>query len=121
MSIPRSPYQDRRPDGDAFWPLSGVLRCVLIRCGGRQTWCGQVRSLRHLYASTALAEGIPITEVSRWLGHKSIEVTHQIYGHLVPSSFDRARNALDHAHQASRRYRRGKPSAEEYRRAAWGD
>ena len=50
-------------------------------------------SLRHLYASTALAEGIPITEVSRWLGHKSIEVTHQIYGHLVPSSFDRALSA----------------------------
>jgi integrase len=59
-------------------------------------------SLRHLYASTALAEGIPITEVSRWLGHKSIEVTHQIYGHLVPSSFNRARTALDNAYQASR-------------------
>ena len=56
-------------------------------------------SLRHLYASTALAEGIPITEVSRWLGHKSIEVTHQIYGHLIPSSFDRARTALDRAYQ----------------------
>jgi integrase len=41
--------------------------------------------------------------VSRWLGHKSIEVTHQIYGHLVPSSFDRARTALDHAYQQSRR------------------
>jgi hypothetical protein len=50
-----------------------------------------------------LAEGIPITEVSRWLGHNSIEVTHQIYGHLVPSSFDRARTALDYAHQKSRR------------------
>ena len=60
-------------------------------------------SLRHLYASTALAEGIPITEVSRWLGHKSIEVTHQIYGHLVPSSLDRARTALDAAYQESRR------------------
>jgi integrase len=60
-------------------------------------------SLRHLYASTALAEGIPITEVSRWLGHKSIEVTHQIYGHLVPSSFDRARAALDTAHHKNRR------------------
>jgi integrase len=58
-------------------------------------------SLRHLYASTALAEGIPITEVSRWLGHKSIEVTHQIYGHLVPSSFDRALSALDGAYQRS--------------------
>jgi integrase len=61
-------------------------------------------SLRHLYASTALAEGIPITEVSRWLGHKSIEVTHQIYGHLVPSSFDRARTALDTAHHKSRHH-----------------
>ena len=60
-------------------------------------------SLRHFYASTALAEGIPITEVSRWLGHKSIEVTHQIYGHLVPSSFDRARTALDAAYHKSRR------------------
>ena len=39
-------------------------------------------SLRHLYASTALAEGIPITEVSCWLGHKSIEVTHQIYTNI---------------------------------------
>ena len=59
-------------------------------------------SLRHLYASTALAEGIPITEVSRWLGHKSIEVTHQIYGHLVPSSFERASAAIDAAYQKSR-------------------
>jgi len=60
-------------------------------------------SLRHLYASTALAEGIPITEVSRWLGHKSIEVTHQVYGHLVPSSFDRARALLDAANRKSQK------------------
>ena len=57
-------------------------------------------SLRHCYASTALAHGIPITEVSRWLGHKSIEVTHQIYGHLVPTSWDRARTVLDDARRA---------------------
>jgi hypothetical protein len=25
-----------------------------------------------------------------WLGHQSIEVTHQIYGQLVPSSLDGA-------------------------------
>jgi len=60
-------------------------------------------SLRHYFASAALAKGIPITEVSRWLGHKSIEVTHQIYGHLVPSSWDRARTALDDAYQDSQR------------------
>ena len=44
-----------------------------------------------------------ITEVSRWLGHKSIEATHQIYGHLVPFSFDRARTALDSAYHKGRR------------------
>jgi integrase len=63
--------------------------------------------LRHLYASTALAEGIPITDVSRWLGHKSIEVTHQIYGHLTPANFTRARQTLDAAYQASRRQQPG--------------
>jgi len=59
--------------------------------------------LRHYFASAALAKGIPITEVSRWLGHNSIEVTHQIYGHLVPTSRDRARTALDDAYQESQR------------------
>jgi len=59
-------------------------------------------ALRHCYASVALAHGIPITEVSRWLGHKSIEVTHQTYGHLVPASWDRARTALDEARRASK-------------------
>ena len=59
-------------------------------------------SLRHCYASTSLAHGIPITEVSRWLGQKSIEVTHQIYGHLVPTSWDRARTVLDDARRAGR-------------------
>ena len=59
-------------------------------------------TLRHCYASTALACGIPITEVSRWLGHIGIEVTHQIYGHLVPTSWDRARTVLDDARHAGR-------------------
>jgi integrase len=40
-------------------------------------------SLRRYYASNALAEGISITDVSRWLGHKSIEVTHQIASEAV--------------------------------------
>ena len=68
-------------------------------------------SLRHLYASMALAEGIPITEVSRWLGHTSIEVTHQIYGHLIPPSLDRARATLDTAYQESRRQAHRKPAS----------
>ena len=53
--------------------------------------------LRHTFASTALAEGVPISEVSRWLGHKSIATTVDLYGHLVPEAGRRARDALDRA------------------------
>lgn len=55
-------------------------------------------SLRHCFASMALAGGIPITDLSRWLGHRSIETTHRIYGHLLPGSWHRGRNALDTAY-----------------------
>ncbi|MFD7338093.1 tyrosine-type recombinase/integrase [Streptomyces violascens] len=51
--------------------------------------------LRHFFASTALAHGIPIHEVSRWLGHKSIKTTVDVYGHLVPASWDRCRTIMD--------------------------
>jgi integrase len=52
---------------------------------------------RHTFASTALAGGVPISEVSRWLGHKSITTTVDLYGHLVPEASGRARDALDRA------------------------
>lgn len=53
--------------------------------------------LRHFFASTALAAGIPIHEVSRWLGHKSIKTTVDVYGHLVPASWDRCRTVMQAA------------------------
>ena len=59
--------------------------------------------LRHTFVSTALAEGVPISEVSRWLGHKSITTTVDLYGHLVPEASGRARDALDRAFQTAGR------------------
>ncbi len=58
--------------------------------------------LRHTFASTALAEGVPISEVSRWLGHRSITTTVDLYGHLVPEASGRARDALDRAFSQAR-------------------
>lgn len=55
------------------------------------------RSLRHFFASTALANGVPIHEVSRWLGHRSVKTTVDIYGHLLPSAWDRCREVLQRA------------------------
>jgi integrase len=57
-------------------------------------------ALRHMFASQCLAAGIPITDVSKWLGHRDINTTYATYGHLVSGSFDRARDALDKAWSA---------------------
>lgn len=54
-------------------------------------------ALRHFFASTALANGVPIHEVSRWLGHRSIKTTVDTYGHLVPGSWDRCRDVMQNA------------------------
>jgi integrase len=51
--------------------------------------------LRHLFASQLLAAGVPLSDVSKFLGHRSFNVTFQTYSHLVPSSWDRARDALE--------------------------
>lgn len=39
--------------------------------------------LRHTFASVALAAHAPITDVARWLGHTSVDVTFKIYSHFV--------------------------------------
>ncbi|MCT7350758.1 site-specific integrase [Streptomyces sp. 15-116A] len=67
----------------------------LVDAGGKPKY--HPHSLRHFFASTALASGIPIHEVSRWLGHKSIKTTVDIYGHLVPESWDRCRDIMQSA------------------------
>ena len=58
--------------------------------------------LRHTFASTALAEGVPISEVSRWLGRKSITRTVDRYGTWVPEASGRAGDALDKAFAGTR-------------------
>jgi integrase len=40
------------------------------------TW----HDLRHTFTGAALAEGVPISGVSRWLGHRSITTTVDLYG-----------------------------------------
>jgi integrase len=52
-------------------------------------------SLRHAFASAMLARGVQITELAHFLGHRDINVTHQVYGHLLPSAAKRGVAALD--------------------------
>ncbi|MDH6629071.1 integrase [Streptomyces sp. LBL] len=50
---------------------------------------------RHYFASNALGNGIPITDVAEWMGHKSIEETYRTYRHLMPGSIAKAARILD--------------------------
>ncbi|MER6358624.1 tyrosine-type recombinase/integrase [Streptomyces sp. NPDC001634] len=52
-------------------------------------------SFRHYFASNALGNGIPITDVAEWMGHKSIEETYRTYRHLMPGSVTKAARILD--------------------------
>ncbi|MGW0883421.1 tyrosine-type recombinase/integrase [Streptomyces sp. NPDC002671] len=52
---------------------------------------------RHFYASNCLSNGIPITDVAEWMGHKSVDVTFKIYRHLLPGSIGKAAQVLDMA------------------------
>jgi integrase len=53
--------------------------------------------LRHTYASIQIAAGTSLTALRDRLGHGSIQVTSDIYGHLLPTEDDRTRAAIDDA------------------------
>lgn len=55
----------------------------------------RAHDLRHVFASVALSSGVPVTDVSRWLGHQSIETTYQVYSHFIPDSWNQARDVLN--------------------------
>ena len=45
----------------------------------------RVHDLRHTHAAWLISAGVPLTAVQRRLGHSSITVTSDLYGHLMPS------------------------------------
>jgi integrase len=51
-------------------------------------------ALRHTFASFSIAAGVPLFELSRYMG-TSVEQIGRTYGHLLPDSLERARTALD--------------------------
>jgi len=53
-----------------------------------------MHGLRHWYASSLLAGGASPVEVSAYLGHSDVAFTLRTYGHLMPSSAKRAREAI---------------------------
>jgi integrase len=44
-----------------------------------------------------LSEGVPLKTVQETLGHSTIRLTADLYGHLMPGDADRAAEAMDRA------------------------
>ncbi|MFJ9734620.1 tyrosine-type recombinase/integrase [Streptomyces sp. NPDC101171] len=54
-----------------------------------------MHALRHFYASLLLDAGESIKAVSEYLGHSDPGLTLRVYAHLMPSSQERTRKAVD--------------------------
>ena len=55
----------------------------------------RIHDLRHAMATTWLAQGIPVKVVSERLGHASIAITLQLYGHVLPNMQAEAAEQMD--------------------------
>ncbi|MBF6072461.1 tyrosine-type recombinase/integrase, partial [Nocardia farcinica] len=56
-----------------------------------------MHAMRHLYASKLLGRGVSVKELAEYLGHDDPGFTLRVYTHLLPSSHERARQAVDDA------------------------
>lgn len=85
-----------------------ALRRALRAAGIRRPV--RLHDLRHTYASLALHRGVPLLTVSRQLGHASIAVTADVYGHLAPDATREAAAAWEAILTAPTRNARATPA-----------
>ena len=83
--------------GTMFWPtnVSAHFRRLRDRAGvGSHI---RLHDLRHAMATSWLMAGVPVKVVSERLGHASISITLQIYGHVLPNMQHDAAEQMDAA------------------------
>ena len=74
-----------------------VWKPALRSVGIEATRANGMHALRHHYASVLLDAGESIKAVSEYLGHSDAGFTLRVYMHLMPSSAERTRLAVDDA------------------------
>ncbi|MHB2027847.1 MAG: tyrosine-type recombinase/integrase [Acidimicrobiales bacterium] len=65
---------------------------TLTKAAGLGHW--SIHELRHSCASLLIAREVPLEVVAEQLGHASIRVTKDVYGHLMPTSRAKAAEAM---------------------------
>jgi len=69
-----------------------IYKRILLKAGIREM---RLHDIRHTYASLLLSRGESPVYVKEQLGHSSIQMTVDVYGHLIPGSNRGAVNQLD--------------------------
>jgi integrase len=72
-----------------------VWKPALREAGVPVTRANGTHALRHFYSSALLDGGESIRAVSEYLGHADPGFTLRVYTHLMPSSAERTRKAID--------------------------
>jgi integrase len=72
-----------------------IWKPALRKAGVPVTRVNGTHALRHFYASALLDGGESIRAVSEYLGHADPGFTLRVYTHLMPSSAERTRKAID--------------------------
>lgn len=76
---------------------AGVWKPAIRATGIANTRENGMHVLRHTYASVLLDAGESIKALAAYLGHADPGFTLRIYTHLLPTSEDRTRRAIDQA------------------------
>ena len=84
---------------DASHLTSRLWHPLLEEAGLRKV---KFHTLRHTYASHLIMKGESLVYVKDQLGHSSISVTVDLYGHLLPKSHRGAVQSLAHAISATK-------------------
>lgn len=79
--------------------------CENGKCEERHTPLYRFHDLRHTCAALLIAQGAHPKEIQERLGHSTIRITFDRYGHLFPSLDERLKDGLDRVFEASRETR----------------
>lgn len=93
---PRTGYVFTTAFGGPVEPQN-VLRTVQLAATAAGLQNVTVHALRHTYATTALLSGVPLKVVSANLGHASIQITADTYGHVTDDAAQAAAAAVAEA------------------------
>lgn len=93
------------PQGGALWHRTFWSRYWVPACNaaGLTDPRPGPHSLRHSHASWLIARGVNLTVIQRRLGHSSIKITSDLYGHLLPDIQVAAAKAAGEVFQGRRR------------------